>query len=400
MKILNKGTIIYIGGFELPDKNAAAHRVLANAKAFRDLGHEVILVGVEKCNESNVDFFYVQGFKCYNIIYPTNFIEWIYYLLTIKNIKKILNNIKPNYIIAYNYPARPLFKLLQYSRSNNVKIFADVTEWYEAKGSLIYKVLKRLDVNFRMKYLHKNLDGLIVISDYLENFYKKSKVSNIINVPPLVDLSEKKWKNDVLDLDSDSVYNFIYSGSPGNGNKDRLDMIVENLKKFHLNNDVSIILNIVGINEVDYINTFNNKKKLNSDYSFVKFHGRISHFNSIELLKKADFSIFFRKNNLTNNAGFPTKFVESISSGTPVITNVSSSIARYFSEDTKYLGFLIDELDPTKIEEVFKQVFSTNKQTIKKYKKQCIESKLFDYSNFNERFEMLIDNVSIQSKQS
>lgn len=31
------GTIVYIGGFEMPDKNAAAHRVLNNAKRNRML---------------------------------------------------------------------------------------------------------------------------------------------------------------------------------------------------------------------------------------------------------------------------------------------------------------------------------------------------------------------------
>ena len=42
--------ILYIGGFELPDKNAAAHRVLAIAKALRDGGIEVIFLGVSKSN--------------------------------------------------------------------------------------------------------------------------------------------------------------------------------------------------------------------------------------------------------------------------------------------------------------------------------------------------------------
>ena len=45
---MNKEYILYIGGFELPDKNAAAHRVLSNAKALRDSGKNVILVGINK----------------------------------------------------------------------------------------------------------------------------------------------------------------------------------------------------------------------------------------------------------------------------------------------------------------------------------------------------------------
>lgn len=33
-----KPVILYIGGFVLPDKNAAAQRVTGNAKAMRDIG--------------------------------------------------------------------------------------------------------------------------------------------------------------------------------------------------------------------------------------------------------------------------------------------------------------------------------------------------------------------------
>ena len=43
---LEKGLILYVGGFELPDKNAAAHRVLSNGKLLRDLGYEVSFVGI------------------------------------------------------------------------------------------------------------------------------------------------------------------------------------------------------------------------------------------------------------------------------------------------------------------------------------------------------------------
>ena len=41
-------TIIYIGGFELPDKNAAAQRIIGNSYALKELGYEVIFLGVSK----------------------------------------------------------------------------------------------------------------------------------------------------------------------------------------------------------------------------------------------------------------------------------------------------------------------------------------------------------------
>ena len=37
-------SVLYIGGFDLPDKNAAAHRVLNNGKVLRELGYEVVFV--------------------------------------------------------------------------------------------------------------------------------------------------------------------------------------------------------------------------------------------------------------------------------------------------------------------------------------------------------------------
>ena len=31
----DKGTVLYVGGFELPDRNPAAHRVINNSKILR-----------------------------------------------------------------------------------------------------------------------------------------------------------------------------------------------------------------------------------------------------------------------------------------------------------------------------------------------------------------------------
>ena len=65
--------ILYIGGFELPDKNAAAHRVLAIAKGLRDSGNEVVFMGVSKDNrETDVlkTKSVVQWFITYSVPYP------------------------------------------------------------------------------------------------------------------------------------------------------------------------------------------------------------------------------------------------------------------------------------------------------------------------------------------
>ena len=46
--------ILYFGRYELPDKDATANRVVANAKIMRALGHDVILAGWSKKIEKKI----------------------------------------------------------------------------------------------------------------------------------------------------------------------------------------------------------------------------------------------------------------------------------------------------------------------------------------------------------
>mgnify|MGYP004602292779 FL=1 len=50
-----KKTLVYIGGFELPDKNAAAHRVVSNAEIFRELWRKKAM-GIEGRNKVEKEF--------------------------------------------------------------------------------------------------------------------------------------------------------------------------------------------------------------------------------------------------------------------------------------------------------------------------------------------------------
>jgi glycosyltransferase involved in cell wall biosynthesis len=61
----------------------------------------------------------------------------------------------------------------------------------------------------------------------------------------------------------------------------------------------------------------------------VRFLGRMEHRQVISLIKAADYSLIVREQNRVTLAGFPTKFVESISCGTPVIATDSSDLSEY-----------------------------------------------------------------------
>lgn len=330
-------TIVYIGGFELPDKNAAAHRVLSNGKAFRELGYNVVFIDASKDkNTSNnilktkKDYF---GFDTYSVPYPNGAKSWLRYLTDIKSFVKVIEKQhEVCMVILYNFQAVAMRKMMNYCKRNGIKCCADVTEWRSAKGEgVVYRILKDSDTWYRMKILHKKLDGLIVISSYLKKYY--SNQSNVVLVPTLVDTSEEKWNNPYKK--SEDVLRLVYAGNPGL--KDRLDILISAL----LEVDRPYVLDIVGVTKEQFLHYFPNFKNKLSNNKNIVFHGRVSHQEALNYVKKANYSCFFRENDRVSNAGFPTKLAEALTCGTPVFTNKTSDIAKYVNEIN---GIIVDDV--------------------------------------------------------
>ncbi|MHB8096739.1 MAG: glycosyltransferase, partial [Erysipelotrichaceae bacterium] len=368
---MSKGTILYVGGFELPDKNAAAHRVINNAKIFKELGYKVVFIDIDRSllfDPSSIVFKKeVYGFDCWSIGYPKKIWDWINYLSNIEYIKNIFSKYnETNIIIAYNFPSISLNKLIKFSKRNKTKLISDCTEWYSIKGTnIVFKIIKGLDSFYRMRIVQKKSHGLIVISNYLKKYYLGS--TTVIKIPPLVDLSESKWsyKKDTLDNVDKKKLRIVFTGSPSK-NKEKLVNIIEALYQLRKYENYNLL--ILGISKIDFLKeNIDFNEKLKSLGERISFRGRVTHEESIKELVKADFSIFIRDKNRLTNAGFPTKFVESITCSTPVITSESSDLADYYKESN--LGVLIknssvNELKMT-LESIFKNQNMFNKSSYK-----------------------------------
>ena len=67
-----KGRFLYIGPFQLPDKNAAAQRVIGIAKALRQLDYDVVFLDFNKdCNAFSGIPHDICGFQTYSQPYPS-----------------------------------------------------------------------------------------------------------------------------------------------------------------------------------------------------------------------------------------------------------------------------------------------------------------------------------------
>ena len=330
----NKGTVLYVGGFELPDKNAAAHRVLNNAKILRELGYNVVFCGVDReISASAQSAEMISGFESYPVPYPKSTKQWLKQMLNIGQYSYLINKFSDiKIVICYNLHAAPLAKLIRLCRRKNIKIVADCTEWYENKFSFNpVKLIKCIDTFLCMRVFQKKCDGMIAISNYLAEYYKKS-VKSIMVLPPLVDLSDEKFAFQTPKTEND-IPTFVYSGSPS-ASKESLGDVV---KCFDNITDLDYRLIIVGVTAEQFSAIYGFSPKSNK----IEFRGRVPHKEALNAVRQSDYAIIIRPRTRVTMAGFPTKFAEAISVGTAVIANDTSDLSLYLKDGKN--GYLADE---------------------------------------------------------
>jgi len=366
-------SIVYLGGFELPDKNAAAQRVMANAKLFREMGFDVSFIGISKDIKNAPSS--VGGFASYPVPYPTSVKEWMHQICVFQDIDSIVKN-KPDYVVLYNFPAVAGLRILKVCHEHGIKVIHDLTEWESCNSWSLSGMVRRMDINLRMRYCMKKMDGVIAISRYLYDYYKDR--THTIMVPPTVDLQDPKFCRQRELTASDDNLKLVYAGSPGlAATKDRLDLIIGVVNHFP-----KIQLDIVGLTEKQYRQVFGKDVLVGPN---VVFHGRVSHADAIRFVCEADFQMLIRQNTRKNKAGFPTKFVESISCGTPLIATVSSNICDYLQDSVN--GFVVTEEKP--LEKVIKLASSLSVTEKIKMKTACLNFKGFDYRTYKDEFSKL-----------
>lgn len=374
---MSKGTLLYVGGFELPDRDAAAQRVLSNGKLLRELGYTVVFCGDDPSPGASDDFVRAEdchGFPVYQKRKGHSLHDWARQLADISALRRLMCETvgRPDAILLYNHPAAAMSRLRRYCRANRIRLLADCTEWYVAQGNPLYRLVKNTDTRWRMQGLQPRLDGVIAISRYLYDYYVPQVPTLLL--PPLVDLEDPKW-SPFTEVQGDTC-RLLYAGSPGRGQKDRLATVLQALSL--LGDRVRYHLDILGLTEEEFRQGFGWGEAALPPA--VAFHGRVPHVQAIRQIAGAHFTLFIRESNLVTTAGFPTKFVESISAGTPVLTNLSSNLADYLVEGKN--GYALDISSVESLAQSLQHALSLGAGQVNAMKRYCRESRCFDYRQF------------------
>lgn len=389
-----RSLIIYTGNFAEPDNNAAGKRVYGNSLILESLGYDVLLLGKTQDEHYSGKKKYTDhiSFESYPDYGRIKYKGYVAYLK--KTIEE--QKVKPACIIRYGAPGLSVYdnEVLKLAHEKGIKVVADVVDWLSSDGgNIIFNAVKNFDTYMEKAVYNNKSDGVIAISSYLGEYYKK-RVKNVVVIPPIApEYRENTAENEMVTI--------MYAGVPFRIGlkvkdvhkiKDRLDIAIEALAEVYKGGFTNFRFKIFGITKEQYLVTFPEQEdiiNLTSDVIF--FYGRRPMSEIQAELTKSDFSILLREVTRGTTAGFPTKVVESMSCGTPMITTKTSDLSNYIRNGEN--GFFVNIGNREELVNSLSRITSMSKKNIMNLKQICYADKAFLPIEFKTMFEIFFESV-------
>lgn len=377
--------IVYLGEFDvINNQTAAVSRVINNCKAIQAIqNYKVSIVGYGDSSAYNFDDFEVRNVKRGH----TQILKLFYFLFRGISFPLLLSRLDFNVdlIIYYGSSSRILLPLLIFCRLKKIKLVVDVVEWYDYSHLPLGKWGPfSLDVHFCMTQLIPLSDGIIAISSYLEEYYKEKNLKTV-RVPILVNENEMDCQLNEEVLFNSNYLHLIYAGYAG-----KKDLIFNVIKAVDLINKSRKVVefHILGTTESDLQKVYD-KPISNS----IAVHGKMSREKVKVFLRAADFSVLYRPIERYAMAGFPTKFVESLSNGIPVLANLTSDLQWYLIDG--FNGFISNGYSVESIEITIEKALKSKKEDRIKMRENAKNSakQYFGTNNFSSKFQSFFENL-------
>lgn len=387
--------IAYIGAFRLPNLDAAAPRVINNAKIMKMCGHEVSFISWGgKYRESDLckdGKYRIDGMEYIitNELNPQGSLFEKFSQLLHRGDKsvKLLDDMsdKPDLIVMYNAGYGWTKRMLKFCKQYNIKLANDITEWYANNELHFWDILP---YHYNMTRLQRKVKNKICISSYLDKYYSES---NNLLLPPLCDLSEAKWSANIEDerIKPFEGITLIYAGNPAK--KDCVHTVINVVNKLAYEGK-SIRFMILGTTRDSYLQRYVNVLESKDLHENIMFLGRVCQDLIPAYYKKADFMVLLREPTRKNMAGFPTKFAESMTAGVPVIANATSDLCNYIINGKT--GFIVEDEKADSLEKTLTDVLAMSRlhiDSMKQNVQSCNDA--FNYAGRNVEMKMFLEKI-------
>ena len=314
--------ILYVGQIAIEGSASCTH-VRNRARFFNNIGYEVY--GLSECPKNECDkvedtdflkYIYMKPFHGKGKVRGAGWIaDQFLGIHTYNEIIRALKFISPDIIILYELNSIVVEERIRaYCERHNIRLIIEVTEWMEVenrKEIATRGIVWQKDIQER--YIDKRCGNIIAISEFLYEHYR-NQGCNVIRLPPLVyDFADK----DQVFRDRDAVklrqVKLVFAGTTDF--KDYLEPMLKAIRKIN-NNEIKIIFDVVGPSP----DAIESMLECSSPTQYgINCYGRLSHENTLSIVRKADFSVLMRENKRYAKAGVSTKFVEAMSLAVPSI---------------------------------------------------------------------------------
>ena len=318
--------ILITGSNRYPRGDAGALREETFAKMLISMGHNVKISGLGECTDfkwkkfNGIIYISLRSSKDDLINRALNRLLYFPRLM-----RCVLSTNHYDIVLITGGLNHTFKRLKRYSCKNDIKLIFDCVEWYspnQFRAGVFAKAY--IDKNILNSKIIDNHFNVIAISTYL-NEYFTCKGIKTARIPVVLDIADYPF---IKRTHEDKVV-FIYAGTPGR--KDYLSDIINSFILLDAEEKKKCELRLVGVSKKQLIDCCGvTKKEIEGLDGLMQCLGRVSHQEVKKLYEEADFSLFLRNAELRYaKAGFPTKFVESLAFGTPVICNISSDLGMY-----------------------------------------------------------------------
>ena len=336
--------ILYVGQIAIEGSASCTH-VRNRARFFNNIGYEVY--GLSECPKNECDkvedtdflkYVYMKPFHGKGKVRGAGWIADQFLGIHMYNeIIRALKFISPDIIILYELNSIVVEERIRaYCKKHNIRLIIEVTEWMEVenrKEIATRGIVWQKDIQKR--YIDKRCGNIIAISEFLYEHYR-NQGCNVIKLPPLVyDFADK----DQIFRDRDVVklhqVKLVFAGTTDF--KDYLEPMLKAIRKIN-NNEIKIIFDVVGPSP----DAIESMLECSSPTQYgINCYGRLSHENTLSIVRKADFSVLMRENKRYAKAGVSTKFVEAMSLAVPSICTAVGGTDAFVSDGVD--GILIKD---------------------------------------------------------
>jgi glycosyltransferase involved in cell wall biosynthesis len=318
-----KSWVVYVGPFAFPEGGAAARRILGNAQSLVAAGYQVLILSGQTAVDDAVhpfaDGIFLASTSERDAEHLPSALRMARYIGMGARSRRWLDGFgaRPDAVILYSGYTPYILQLKGWCRRRRTPLIFDAVEWYTAASPSRFLASPYLwQTEFAMRVLTRGVDGIVAISRFLETYYVAAGVP-VRRVPPTLDVAAVAPGEG----SGGGPLSLVYAGTPGQ-NKDQLNEIVAAVLALDRDGE-RLVLNVYGPTADEVLAL---RALVGRAAAAVVAHGPVTQAAALRAVGQADFSVLTRRPDRVSTAGFPTKFVESLAVGTPVIANLTSDL--------------------------------------------------------------------------